>query len=158
MLIEETFRVKAPIQRVWAFLSDPERIGSCIPGIERIEPAGDDPHVTTIQINVSMFSITAKCKTTITEMTPPHHLKSVTEGEYDVGSGTFRQETVIDLKEIFADEVEVSYVADTRFGGGLGSFAENIVSSMAEGWGERFARNIREKLEGGRVDEGSGAG
>ena len=148
MLIEETFRVKAPIQRVWEFLSDPERIGSCIPGFERIEPAGDDAYVTTIQVNVSMFSITAKCKTTVTEMNPPYHLKSVTEGEYDVGSGTFRQETVIDLKEISADEVEVSYAADTRLGGGLAGFAENIVGSMAKGWGERFAQNIREKLEG----------
>jgi carbon monoxide dehydrogenase subunit G len=148
MLIEETFRVKAPIQRVWEFLSDPEKIGSCIPGFERTEPAGDDAYVTTIKVEVSMFSITAKCKTTVTEMTPPHHLKSVTDGEYDVGSGTFRQETVIDLKEIAADEVEVSYAADTRLGGGLAGFAENIVGSMAKGWGERFAQNMREKLEG----------
>ena len=81
-------------------------------------------------------------------MIAPNHLKSATEGEYDIGSGTFHQETVIDLREISDNEVEVCYAADTNLGGELAGFAEKIVSSMAKGLGERFAKNIRERLEG----------
>jgi carbon monoxide dehydrogenase subunit G len=155
MLVKETFRVKAPIQKVWEFLLDPEKIGPCIPGCEKIESLGENAYESTIKVNLPILSITVKCKTTVTEMTAPNHLKSATEGEYDIGSGTFHQETVIDLREISDNEVEVSYAADTNLGGGLAGFAEKIVSSMATGLGERFAKNIRERLEGGRGDRGS---
>jgi carbon monoxide dehydrogenase subunit G len=158
MLIEETFRVKAPIQKVWEFLLDPEKIGPCIPGCEKIEPLRENAYESTIKVNLPILSITVKCITTVTEMTAPNHLKSATEGKYDIGSGTFHQETVIDLREISDNEVEVSYAADTNLGGELAGFAEKIVSSMAKGLGERFARNIREKLESGRTDEGFKAG
>ena len=67
------------------------------------------------------------------------------------------QETVIDLREISDNEVEVSYAADTNLGGELAGFGEKIVSSMAKGLGERFAQNIQERLEGQGGDRGSGS-
>ena len=30
--IEKTYQVDAPVERVWAFLTDPENVVSCIPG------------------------------------------------------------------------------------------------------------------------------
>ena len=131
MLVKETFRVKAPIQKVWEFLLDPEKIGPCIPGCEKIEPLRENAYESTIKVNLPILSITVKCITTVTEMTAPNHLKSATEGEYDIGSGTFHQETVIDLREISDNEVEVSYTADTNLGGGLAGFAETESPSSA---------------------------
>jgi carbon monoxide dehydrogenase subunit G len=32
MLIEETFTVKSPVQKIWDSLLDPEIIGLCFPG------------------------------------------------------------------------------------------------------------------------------
>ena len=37
MSIEKTFRVDAPIERVWAFLTKPENVVSCIPGASLTE-------------------------------------------------------------------------------------------------------------------------
>ena len=37
MQIEETFSVKAPIQKLWDSLLDPEIVGPCIPGCEKVE-------------------------------------------------------------------------------------------------------------------------
>ncbi len=151
MLVKETFRVKAPIQRVWQFLLDPQKIGSCIPGCEKIEVSGENAYGSTITIKLPVISITVKSKTTISEITPPHHFKSVTEGEYDIGSGTFRQESVFDLKEMPNNEVQVSYSVDTELSGGLAGFGERIVSSMAKGLAEQFTKNIQERLEGGKA-------
>jgi carbon monoxide dehydrogenase subunit G len=157
MRVHETFRVKAPIQKVWQFLLDPEKIGFCIPGCEKIEILGENAYRSIIKVNLPIFSITVESETTISEISLSHHLKWITQGQYDIGSGTFHQETVIDLREISDNEVEVCYAADTNLGGELAGFAEKIVSSMARGLGERFARNIRERLEGGRGDRGSGS-
>jgi carbon monoxide dehydrogenase subunit G len=156
MLVKETFCVKAPIQRVWQFLLDPLKIGSCIPGCEKIEISEENANASTITIKLPVISITVKSKTTISEITPPHHLKSVTEGQYDIGSGTFRQESVFDLKEISNNEVQVSYSVGTKLSGGLAGFGERIASSMAKGLAEQFVKNIQERVEGGRGDRGSG--
>ena len=156
MLIEETFRVKAPIQKVWEFLVDPEKIGSCIPGCEKIEVLGENAYESTIKVNLPIFSITVKSKTTISEMSPPHHLKWVTEGQYDIGSGSFYQESVVDLEEISHSEVEVSYSGTIELAGGFAGFGEKIVSSMGGELAMQFVKNIQEGVEGGSGDRGFG--
>jgi carbon monoxide dehydrogenase subunit G len=148
MIVNENFRVKAPIEEVWQFMLDPEKIGPCIPGCEKIEVVGENTYESTIKMNFPIISITAKSRTTIVEITPPHHVKSVTEGQYDIGSGRFHQDSVIDLKAISDHEVEVSYSADTTLEGGFASLSEAVMSAMAKGLGAQFAKNIQSKLEG----------
>lgn len=156
MLVKETFCVKAPIQRVWQFLLDPLKIGSCIPGCEKIEISEENANASTITIKLPVISITVKSKTTISEISPPHHLKWVTEGQYDIGSGSFYQESVVDLEEISDSEVEVSYLGSIELAGGFAGFGEKIVSSMGGGLAIQFVKNIQERVEGGRGDRGSG--
>jgi carbon monoxide dehydrogenase subunit G len=153
MFADQKFRVKAPIQKVWEFMLDPQKIGPCIPGCDKIEVRGKDAYESTITIKLPIFSITARSTTTITETTPPQHLKSVTEGQYDLGGGTFHQETVVDLEEISDNEVEVSYSTETKLEGGLAGFGEKIMKDVAKALGEQFARNIQTKLEEDQKDQ-----
>jgi carbon monoxide dehydrogenase subunit G len=147
MLVNENFRIKASIDSVWQFMVDPEKVGSCIPGFERVEVLGDNRYKTFIRIKLPIFSIMAEATTTVTEFDPPQHLKSITEGRYDLGDGKFRQEMVVDLKAKADHEVEVSYQAETVLEGGLGGFGEKMMGDMAKGFAEQFAQNIRSKLE-----------
>jgi uncharacterized protein len=41
MKIAETFKIDAPVEKVWPLLADPVLVASCIPGAT-LEPAGDD--------------------------------------------------------------------------------------------------------------------
>jgi len=147
MFADHKFRIKAPIEEVWEFLLTPEKIGSCIPGCEKIEPIGQDAYESTVIIKLPIFSITAKSTTTIVETDPPHRVKSVTDGQYDLGGGKYHQETMVDLKEINSNEVELSYSAETKLEGGLAGFSEKIMGDVAKALGEQFARNIQTKLE-----------
>ncbi len=148
MLVKEKFRVKGSLQDVWQFMLDPERIGSCVPGCKKVEPLGDNTYRSTIQIKLPIFSITATSTTTITETDPPHHLKSITDGNYDLGGGTFHQEMVLDMEEVEGGEVEVSYSAETTLEGGLSGFSEDLMGKMAHGVAEQFAKNIQARIEG----------
>ena len=84
MLTKEEFSVRAPIQDVWDFMLDPEKLGSCIPGFEGIEPIGENAYKSTIRIRLPIFSITVESTTTVTEAIPLRRLKSITEGRYDL--------------------------------------------------------------------------
>lgn len=157
MHVHETFRVKAPIQKVWQFLLDPEKIGFCIPGCEKIEILGENAYRSIIKVNLPIFSITVKSKTAISEISPPHHLKWITQGQYNIGSGTFQQESVVDLKQISDGEVEVSYSGNIELAGGLAGLGEKIVSSMGRELAIQFVNNIQKKLERRYGDRSSGA-
>ena len=37
MKFEGTVEIKAPREKVWAFLIDPDQVGSCGPGVQSIE-------------------------------------------------------------------------------------------------------------------------
>ncbi len=147
MLVEQKFRVKAPIQKVWDFILDPEKIGACIPGCEKVEVVGDKVYESSVKVKVGLISLTMKSKTTVTETDPPRHLKSVTEGQDALKAGTFHQESVLDLTEISSNEVEVSYSANTRVVGKLATFGEKIMRATAKKLGDQFAKNIQVRLE-----------
>ncbi|NIQ37281.1 MAG: hypothetical protein GTN81_01625 [Proteobacteria bacterium] len=147
MLIEQRFCVNAPIQKVWDFILDPEKIGPCIPGCENVEVLRDNVYESSVKVKVGLISLTMKSKTTITETDPPRHLRSVTEGQDALKAGTFHQESVVDLAEISPNEVEVSYSANTRVVGKLATFGEKIMRATAKKLGEQFAKNIQARLE-----------
>ena len=147
MLIEERFRVKAPIQQVWDFMLDPEKIGPCVPGCERIQVVGDSVYESSVKIKVGFIALTMKAQTTITEVNPPRRLTSVTEGHDALKAGSFYQESVVELTDISDNEVEVFYSANTRVVGKLSTFGEKVMRATAKKLGEQFARNIQGRLE-----------
>ena len=50
MLMEGKFTIKAPIQKLWDTLLDPETLLSCIPGAEKIERIDDLAEVLKDQV------------------------------------------------------------------------------------------------------------
>ncbi|HSB01138.1 MAG TPA: SRPBCC domain-containing protein [Anaerolineales bacterium] len=37
MLLKDNFTIQASCKKVWDFLADPDQMGQCVPGVERIE-------------------------------------------------------------------------------------------------------------------------
>ena len=147
MLLEGKFTLKAPIQQVWDFLLEPGTLASCIPGAEKMEVIDSNAYESIVKQKVGPVSVKLKFTTTLTEMDPPRYLKAVGKGG-DIGkAGTFTQETIVDLKEISKDEVEVSYTSNVSLVGRLATFGERIMRAKAKSVGEEFTRNLQEKLK-----------
>lgn len=146
MLMEGKFTLKAPIQQVWDFLLEPGTLASCIPGAEKMERIDDKTYESVVKQKVGPIAVKFKFTTTITEMDPPKHLKAVGRGADITKAGTFTQETIVNLKEIAKDEVEVSYSSNVSISGRLATFGERIMRAKAKSVGEEFTRNLQEKL------------
>ena len=147
MLLEGKFTLKAPIQEVWDFLLKPETLASCIPGAEEMKAIDDKTYESVVKQKVGPISVKLKFTTTITEMDPPRHVKAVGRGADITKAGTFSQETVVDLKEISKDEVEVAYSSNVSLVGRLATFGERIMRAKAKSVGEEFTKNLQEKLK-----------
>ncbi len=146
MLMEGKFTLKAPIQQVWDFLLEPGTLASCIPGAEKMERIDDKTYESVVKQKVGPIAVKFKFTTTLTEIDPPKHLKAVGRGADITKAGTFTQETIVNLKEIAKDEVEVSYSSNVSISGRLATFGERIMRAKAKSVGEEFTRNLQEKL------------
>jgi carbon monoxide dehydrogenase subunit G len=147
MQIEGKFTMKASIQKVWDFLLAPDTLASCIPGVEKMEPIDDKTWEGIVKQKVGPITVRLKFTQTLTEIDPPKHVKAVGRGADVTKAGTFTQETIVDLKEIAKNEVEVAYRSKVSIVGRLATFGERIMRAKVNKVGEEFTKNLQEKLK-----------
>lgn len=147
MVIQEKFVVKAPIKRVWEFAIDPEQIGSCVPGCEKIEKIDDRTYLVIVHAGVGPIKVRFKFTSTMTEIDEPKHLHIESKGA-DLGkAGSFTQMSDVDLSEISEEEVEVSFMSNINVVGRLATFGERVMRAQAKKIGEQFIQSFKEKIE-----------
>jgi len=150
MIIEGKFTLKVPIQEAWDNLLNPETLASCIPGCEKMEAVDEKTYDCVVKQKVGPISVRFKFTTTLTEINPPTHLEAIGTGA-DIGkAGIFNQKTVVDLKEVSAEEVEVSYRSDVTIVGRLATFGDRIMRAKAKDVEQQFTQALKEKLKGSK--------
>ncbi|RLA95523.1 MAG: carbon monoxide dehydrogenase, partial [Deltaproteobacteria bacterium] len=66
MILEGKFTLKAPIQKVWDSLLEPETLLACVPGAEKIEKLDERTYDCVIKQKVGPISVKFKFKTVLT--------------------------------------------------------------------------------------------
>ena len=147
MLMEGKFTIKAPIQKLWDTLLDPETLLSCIPGAEKIERIDEKTFDCVVKQKVGPISVKFKFKSVLSKVEPPTHIEVDGEGE-DIGkAGHFVQKSVVDLWETPGGEVEVSYRTDATIVGKLAMFGDRIMRAKAKKVEEEFTKALQERLK-----------
>ena len=148
MKIEDTFIVDAPVDRVWQMITDPEIVGPCIPGCQRIETTGPDTYKAEIKVAVGPIKTTFSVTVEKTEERPPHFAASTTRGEEGGKASTLNATSTLDLSEAEGGGTAVAYASDVSVFGRLGKFGLGIMKKKARDIGREFAETFRGKVEG----------
>jgi carbon monoxide dehydrogenase subunit G len=147
MLMEGKFTIKAPIQKLWETLLDPETLLSCIPGAEKIERIDEKTFDCVVKQKVGPISVKFKFKSVLSKVEPPTHIEVDGEGE-DIGkAGHFVQKSVVDLRETSGGEVEVSYKTEATIVGKLAMFGDRIMRAKAKKVEEEFTKALQERFK-----------
>ena len=147
MLIEEKFSIKAPIKNVWDFLLNPESIGPCIPGCEKIEAINEKEFLSTVKVKVGPITVRFKFKTMIEEISPYTYIRTVGGGDELDKKGHFKQQTTIMFNKLSEEETEVSYRSEISIVGRLATFGERIMRAKAKELGKEFINAVKGKLD-----------
>lgn len=146
MLLQGKFTIKADLQETWESLIKPETLGACIPGCERMVAIDSKSYDTIVVAKVGFISVKFQFTTTLTELNPPTRLKAIGKGHDLFKQGNFTQETVLELKEISENEIEVSYKSSVMIVGRLATFGDRIMRVKAKELEKQFTKNLRERL------------
>ncbi|MBM4312677.1 MAG: carbon monoxide dehydrogenase subunit G [Deltaproteobacteria bacterium] len=146
MIIEGKLTVKAPIQDLWDMLLDPETLGSCLPGAEKVERIDEKTYDSVVKQKVGPIKVTIKFRNVLTEMQPPHRLVMEGEGEDITKLGHMKQKTIVELCDIGDGNVDVSYKSDVAIVGKLAMFGDRVMRGKAKEVEKEFTQNLQDKL------------
>ena len=147
MVIEGGFTVKAPIDKLFDFIMQPETVMGCVPGTESVKIIDDKTFECIVKQKVGIFSAKLKFVTKVTKVEKPNHAEFEGEGEDMTKLGHFKQSTVVDLKEVAPGEVQFSYKVDVTIVGKLAMFGDRIMKQKAKDTEAQFTKNLQEKLK-----------
>jgi carbon monoxide dehydrogenase subunit G len=152
--IKEDFLVRAPIEEAWSFITDPHRVGSCIPGCEAIEVLSDRSYRGRISISVGPISAKFNLVVDVKELDAPHRIVSVTHGEEGSRASIISSNNELRLTDVGDGAVKIETEADVSVSGRLGKFGLPIMKKKASQLAGQFALAMQEQLQ--TADAGSG--
>ena len=147
MLFEDRFTVRAPVEKVWAFLRDPQQVAACIPGAERIEVIDDRHYRVVAGARVSFLSVSFAMNVTVTEVEEPIRLVSRAEGMDARIKERVKLISTLTLATRGDDATDVSYTIDLTVFGKLASLGFAVIKGKAGQMAADFASCIRARLE-----------
>ena len=139
MIIEGSYALDAPRERVWEVLLDPKIIAQCMPGCESMREVAPDQFETVMKVGVASVKGTYKGKVRITDKTPPLHY--VISGEGQGGPGFMRGDLAIDLEEQDGKTL-LRYRADPQVGGLIAAIGQRMLNGVAKMMVEQFFKKV----------------
>jgi len=145
---EHAFVVKAPAERVWAYLTDPYRVAPALPGAAVTEKLEDGSYAGTITVKVGPVS--AKYKGNVRFESLDAAARSAVmaaKGQDTSGRGGADMKMQSHLVENSPSETEVTVVSDMNVTGILAQMGRGLMQDVSNQMFRKFTEAMRAELE-----------
>jgi len=122
--------VKAPVDRLWNFISSPESIAQCLPGVEEYKVLEGKRVEARTKIGIGFIKGTFKVNSRVAEEDAVNHRARLLVDGYGVTSA-FKAEIQVTCNP-HPEGTELSWVADATISGPLGSVAKGLLDSASQ--------------------------
>ncbi|MBI5840840.1 MAG: carbon monoxide dehydrogenase subunit G [Chloroflexi bacterium] len=146
MLLKGDVEIRASRKRVWDFLTDPNQIGQCVPGVEKIEIIEPNKKYRGV-VSVGLGSVKARFsgEAQILELDEPSHAKLKAHG---IATGTAADVVSEMLLTSGAnDSTFVHWTADVNVSGQLASLAARLMLPVSQKLSDQFYDEVRRRIE-----------
>lgn len=146
MLLKGDVTIHAPRKKVWDFLTDPNQIGPCAPGVEKIETIEPDKKYRGV-MSVGLGSVKAKFKgeVEILELNEPDRAKIKAHGTATGSAADVMSEMT--LSNGPDGGTNVHWTADVQVSGQLASLASRLMVPVSQKLAGIFYDEVRKRIE-----------
>src|SRR5215831_3382803 len=145
---ENAFVVKAPADRVWAYLIDPYRVASALPGAAITEKMDDGSYGGAITVKVGPVSAKYKGTVRFEKLDEAAHTAEIAAKGQDVsGRGGADMKMQSKLVEKGPSETEVTVVSDVNVTGILAQMGRGMIQDVSNQMLKKFTEAMRAELE-----------
>lgn len=155
---EQSFVVEAPAERVWAYLTDPYRVVTALPGAAVTEKVDDTTYAGTITVKVGPVSARYRGTARFEKLDAAARVAEVVASGQDTsGRGGADMKMSSRLSERAPGQTEVSVVSEVNVTGVLAQFGRGMIQDVSDQMLEKFTAAVRQALEQ-QEPEPAGAG
>ncbi len=130
MHFESKAIVKASVDKLWNFISTPDSIAQCLPGVVEYKVLEDKRIEAKAKIGIGFIKGTFKIHSRVTEEDPVnHHAKLLVDGSGVTSA--FKADILLNCNP-HPEGTELSWVADATISGPLGSVAKGLLEGAAQ--------------------------
>jgi carbon monoxide dehydrogenase subunit G len=155
VLIENSFDVSAPIDHVWSYLQDIEKVVPCMPGAELTETIDESNWKGKVTIKLGPVSMAFAGKVTLEELDEAGHravLKA--SGMEQRGKGA-ASATITSTLEPGPEGTRVQIVQDLKVSGQAAQFSRGMMQDVSNKLTQQFADCLQENMQ---AEEQAGPG
>ncbi|HEY7735574.1 MAG TPA: carbon monoxide dehydrogenase subunit G [Candidatus Limnocylindrales bacterium] len=140
-----TVEIGAPRDRVWAFLVDPNQVGSCGPGVESIDVVDDTLFRARAKVGVGFISARFVVDMTFAALTPPDRAQIKAHGQ--APGSAVDADAEMRLSGPAEGPTTMDWNADVTIAGTLASVGARLIEGTANKMIGQTFDCIRTKLE-----------
>jgi len=145
---EETFQLRAPADRVWAYLVDPRNVVKCLPGAELTSVENESTFLGKVKVKVGPIVAAYSGKVVITERDDAACVVRMTgEGKEGGGGGSAKVAITSTVVELPGGMSEVRVTADLDIVGKIAQFGRGMIESVNKQMFRQFTECVRATLE-----------
>ena len=146
MLLKGDVTIRAPRKKVWDFLTDPNQIGQCVPGVEKIETI-EPLKLYRGTVSVGLGSVKARFngEVEIVELDEPNHARLKAHGTATGSAADAISE--MGLSDGPDNSTMVHWTADIHVSGQLASLASRLMVPVSQKLAGVFYDEVRKRIE-----------
>jgi carbon monoxide dehydrogenase subunit G len=147
MHFEGTVPIKASRATVWAFVIDPNQVGPCGPGVEKIEVVDDTHFKATAKVGIGFISARFNVDMTFAELMAPD--KAVIKAHGQAPGSAVDADAEMRLSDGPDGSTVMDWHADVNISGTLAGVGARLIEGTANKMIGQTFDCMRSKLEGG---------
>ena len=149
VIISKTFSVAASSEKVWDFMTNVEKVSTCIPGAEYVEDLGDGKHSVLLIVKVGPIKSTYRGEVFLKSLNKETQVIEIQGKGTDVkGKGGANMDLVGSVKDKDDNLTEVKGEATVTIQGMLAQFGSRMVEDVSNQLFIQFTKSLSSKLEG----------
>jgi len=145
--IVERLQVEAPIDRVWQFVNDPQKVVSCMPGAGLEEVIDSRTFLGTVKVKVGAITASYKGRVEFTEVDAQEHRIQMRAEGRETGGGTAKGTIAIQLIERAEGPTELVTEASIDLTGRIMQVGRGMIQGVSRQLFKQFAASTKQLLE-----------
>jgi carbon monoxide dehydrogenase subunit G len=145
--IRETFQVAAPIDAVWRFVMDPNKIVTCMPGAKLVEIVDDRTFDGSIKIKVGAISTSYKGRIQLTEVDEQAYKVQMAAEGRETSGGMAKGTMQSSLQSLPDGQTEMVIEASVDLTGRIMQVGRGMIQGVSHQLFLQFVKRTKEHLE-----------
>ena len=145
--ISEKLQIEAPIDAVWRFVIDPEKVVTCMPGAELVEKLDERTYVGRVKVKLGAITTAYEGKVTFASVDEANYSIQIQGEGRETGGGTAKGTVELQLSALPEGPTEMRTDAQVDLTGKVMQVGRGMIKGVSHQLFQQFAAKAKQKIK-----------